>query len=66
MYEYGYTITAGGESRDEILGIIGADQLEAKQIEIDAANRATSMEHRRPTIGGPQAQTTWWVRPVVN
>lgn len=64
MYEYGYTMTIGSESREVVLGTCTEAEVEAKRRETDAAN-AAERRPKRPTIGGAGTPATYWVRPKV-
>jgi hypothetical protein len=60
QYEYGSTLEVKGERREQVLGVIPADQLQDAQRKADAANRAERMPGLRGAMITP---ATYWVRP---
>ena len=62
MYQYGYTIIAGNETKENILGTFDEGELEKKKIEIDNANKAES----RPNIKGVKTEPSsfYWIRQI--
>jgi hypothetical protein len=53
QYEYGYTLEVKGERREQVLGVIPADQLQDAQRKADAANRAERMPGLRGAMITP-------------
>ncbi len=55
-YEYGYTITAKGESRRVVLGQVARDQYDATEREINSAQFVSSRQG--------DTQTKWFINPL--
>ena len=62
VYEYGYVISAGGETKTTILGQVSEQDVEAKRKEVETANRAQYL----PLYRGLPARNpvTYFVQPV--
>ncbi|MBK6616352.1 hypothetical protein [Ottowia sp.] len=60
-YEYGYTVSVEGESKDFVLGTCGEDVVAAKRRDAEQANR---IEATQPNIKGLKrsSNSIYWVR----
>jgi hypothetical protein len=61
-YEYGYTISAGGEVKETLLGTVTEDKVAETTTNIRRAN----LVEQGPDIRGliQKSNTIWWVREV--
>ena len=65
LYEFGYTITSKGESRDNVLRVITEEQQEEyAAVAKEATYREVHMPNERGVYPRNPTPTVWWVRPV--